>query len=56
MKLGDEEFTTDLISTLDIPESDEDLKRIRTFKEVKSQITNRPDTPEDVDNTELIEL
>ena len=38
LKLGDEELSTEFTLSLNIPKSDEDLKRIRTFEEVKFQI------------------
>lgn len=57
LKLGDEEFSCDYILNLNIPQSDDDLKRIRTFNEVKNQIL--PRRPIDIDyvkNKELIKL
>lgn len=57
LKLGDEEFSSEYILNLKIPQSDDDLKRIRTFNEVKNQISSRP--PIDIDyvkNKELIAL
>lgn len=56
LKLGDGEFSTEFVLSLDIPESDEDLKRIRIFNEVKCQISRRPESEESLDNTELLEL
>ncbi len=57
LKLGDEEFSTEFVLSMNIPESDEDLKRIRQLDEVKFLISQ--DYPEDVDavdNTELVDL
>ena len=47
MKLGDKEFSTEFVLSLNIPESDGDLKRIRLLSEVKRQIL--PRRPVDVD-------
>ena len=41
LKLGDKEFSTDFVLSLNIPESDKDLKRIRQLGEVKRQILPR---------------
>ena len=54
LKLGDEEFSSEYILNLNIPESDDDLKRIRTFNEVKSQIV--PRYPIDIDYVKNREL
>ncbi len=57
LKLGDEEFSCEYILNLNIPESDDDLKRIRTFNEVKKQML--PRRPIDIDyvkNKKLITL
>ena len=57
LKLGDEEFSTEFVLSLHIPESDDDLKRIRQLSEVKRQIL--PRRPVDVDflrNRELERL
>lgn len=57
LKLGDEEFSTEFVLSLDIPESDEDLKRIRLLNEVKPLIAfKRPEDVEDIENTELLKL
>lgn len=56
LKLGDEEFSTGFVSSLKIPESDEDLKRIRIFNEVRPLISGRPESMEDLDNSELLDL
>lgn len=53
LKLGNEEFSTEFVLSLRIPESDEDLKRIRQFDEVKFQINRRPDGMENLNNEEL---
>lgn len=42
--------------SLNVPQSDEDLKRIRTFDEVKRAISKRPDNVDSLNNTELEEL
>ena len=47
LKLGDKEFSTEFVLSLNIPESDGDLKRIRLLSEVKRQIL--PRRPVDVD-------
>ena len=57
LKLGDEEFSSEYVLNLNIPQSDDDLKRIRTFNEVKRQIL--PRRPIDIDyvkNNELVAL
>ncbi|WP_298525116.1 DUF6398 domain-containing protein [uncultured Methanobrevibacter sp.] len=57
LKLGDEEFSCEYVLNLRIPQSDDDLKRIRTFNEVKHQIL--PRYPIDIDyvkNRELVNL
>lgn len=57
LKLGDEEFSCDYILDLNIPKSDDDLKRIRTFNEVKSQmLTRRPIDIDYVKNKKLVSL
>lgn len=56
LKLGDKNFSTEFISTLKIPKSDVDLKRIRTFDEVKREISRRPKNVDDLNNSELQEL
>lgn len=42
--------------SLNVPQSDEDLKRIRTFDEVKRAISKRPDNVDSLNKTELEEL
>lgn len=42
--------------SLNVPQSDEDLKRIRTFDEVKRAISKRPSNVDSLNNTELEEL
>lgn len=55
LRLGDEEFSTEFVLSLDIPESDEDLKRIRLLNEIKPLIASkRPDDVEDIENSELL--
>ena len=57
LRLGDEEFSTEFVLSLDIPKSDDDLKRIRLLNEVKPLIASkRPDNVEDIENTELLGL
>ena len=41
LKLGDKEFSTDFVLSLNVPESDGDLKRIRQLGEVRRQILPR---------------
>lgn len=55
-EIGDCEFSTELVLSLNVPQSDEDLKRIRTFDEVKRAISKRPDNVDSLNNTELEEL
>ena len=47
LKLGDKEFSTRIVLSLNIPERDDDLKRVRLLSEVKSQMRSR--YPIDVD-------
>ena len=55
LKLGDEEFSTEFVLSLDIPESDEDLKRIRLLNEIKPLIASkRPEDVEGIENAELL--
>lgn len=57
LKLGDEEFSTGFVLSLNIPESDDDLKRIREFSQVKRQIkARRSIDAESVKNSEIKEL
>lgn len=57
LKLGDEEFSTEAVLSLNIPESDNDLKRIRLLSEVKRQILPRRPVDEDfLRNRELERL
>ena len=56
LKLGDEEFSTEFVSSLGIPESDDDLKRIRGFDEIRFKIADRPENKESLDNSELLDL
>ena len=57
LKLGDEEFSTGFVLMMNIPESDEDLKRIRQLDEVKFLISQTPPGDVfDVENNELNEL
>ena len=56
LKLGNEEFSTEFVLSLGIPEDDVDLKRIRIFNEVKSQISDRPKDEESLDNTQILDL
>lgn len=57
LKLGDEEFSTEAVLSLNIPENDNDLKRIRLLSEVKRQILPRPPVDEDfLRNRELERL
>lgn len=54
LKLGNEEFSTEFILSLNIPENDVDLKCIRVLNEVKHQIfPKRPKDVDFVDNSEL---
>lgn len=58
LKLGDEEFSSEFVLSLNVPESDNDLKRIRQLGEIKRQILPRR-TLDDVDflkNRELQRL
>ena len=56
LKLGDEELSTEFTLSLNIPKSDEDLKRIRTFEEVKFQISDKhPGNAVNVENNELLD-
>lgn len=57
LKLGDEEFSTEFVLSLNIPESDDDLKRIRQLDEIKFLISKKaPKDIGDLDNNELLEL
>lgn len=57
LKLGDEEFSTDFVLMMNIPESEEDLKRIRQLDEVKFLVSQKPPSDVwDVENTQLIDL
>lgn len=57
LKLDDEEFSTGLVLMMNIPESDDDLKRIRQLDEVKFLISQTlPGDVFDVENNELNEL
>ena len=57
LKLGDEEFSTEFVSSLNIPPSDGDLKRIRLLNEVKHQILpRRPLDADYVKNSEVEKL
>ncbi|MBQ8017109.1 MAG: hypothetical protein IJ258_03280 [Methanobrevibacter sp.] len=57
LRLGDEEFSTEFVLSMDIPKSDEDLKRIRLLNEVRPLIASkRPDDVNDLKNDELIRL
>lgn len=57
LKLGDEEFSTGFVLSMEIPESEDDLKRIRQLDEVKFLISNnRPDDERDVENDELLKV
>lgn len=57
LKLGDEEFSTDFVLMMNIPESDEDLKRIRQLDEVKFLVSQKPPSDVwDVENTQLTDL
>ena len=57
LKLNDNDYTSKFILSLNIPESDDDLNRIRTFEEVKLQIkAHRPNDINDLNNRKLTEL
>lgn len=57
LKLGDEEFSTEFVLSLNIPESDDDLKRIRQLDEIKFLISQkRPEDVADVENNELLKV
>ena len=56
LKLGDEEFSTRFVLSLNIPQSDVDLKRIRIFNEVKYDISKRPESADAMDNGEVEDL
>lgn len=57
LKLGNEEFSCEFVLSLNIPEDDIDLKRIRLFDEVKRSFRQkRPDSPEMLKNKKLEEL
>ena len=57
LKLNDKKYTSKFILSLNIPESDDDLNRIRTFEEVKLQIkAQHPNDINDVNNRKLTEL
>lgn len=57
LKLGDEEFSTDFVLMMNIPESDVDLKRIRQLDEVKFLVSQKPPSDVwDVENTQLTDL
>lgn len=54
LKLGNEEFSTEFVLSLRIPESDADLKRIRQMDEIKYLVSKkRPKDVESVDNADL---
>ena len=55
LKLGDKEFSTEFVLTMDIPEREEDLNRIRMLSEVKNQILKRKPDEDDLKNDELLE-
>lgn len=57
LKLGDEEFSTSFVLSMGIPESEDDLKRIRQLDEIKFLISNnRPDDEKNVENEELLKM
>lgn len=57
LKLGNNEFSSEFVLSLNIPESDADLKRIRQFDEVKYLISQKcPEDAYSVDNSELERL
>ncbi len=58
LKLGDKEFSTEFISSLNIPEDDIDFKRIRIWNEVKHQLFPNRQSPDVnlIKNSELERL
>lgn len=57
LKLSDEEFSTKYVLSLNIPESKDDLKRIRTLGEVRSKYRHRrPYEPFNIKNIKLVNI
>ena len=57
LKLGNEDFSTKFVLSLNIPDSDDDLKRIHTFDEVKPYFHQKlPHDVKNVKNDKLFNL